>query len=402
MEDSFTVTSKVGWGGRIKNSFAGIIFGLILVAGSCLGLWVNEGRAVKRYEDLKYGEKNCVAIDSAALVADNQGKFVHLSGDATAGSTPSDPKFGIEAAGALKLKREVEMYQWKESSSTSTKKNVGGSETREKTYSYDTEWLSSPEKSADFEYPEGHKNPTSMRFPQHSDSGDPVTVGAFTLSDALLRKLNDYQPMTISSLDSIPEELRADAKLEDGHLYFGADPANPVVGDTRVKFSLVAAGPVSVLAEQGPGGSLVPHQAKHNTLAELMTGSHTADAMFAKAKSNNKMLTWLFRALGFIAMTIGLNLLVKPISVIADVLPFVGNIVGAGLGFIMALLAAVISFVIIAVAWLAYRPLIGGALLIGAALLIFLIVKKSRSKGQTSVGPPALDEAGAGGPPPLS
>lgn len=402
MGDSFSVTSKVGWGGRIKNSFAGIIFGLILVAGSCFGLWINEGRAVKRYEDLKYGEKNCVAIDSATLVADNQGKFVHLSGEAAAGSVPSDPKFGIKAEGALKLRREVEMYQWTESSSTSSKKNVGGSETREKTYNYDQKWSSSLEKSANFERPEGHQNPTSMRFPQFSDTGEPVTVGAFTLSDTFLKKLNDYQPMTIESVESIAEEVRADAKMEAGNLYYGADPANPVVGDTRVKFSQVPAGMVSVLAEQSAGGSLVPHQAPHNTLAELYTGSHTAEAMFAKAKSNNKMLTWLFRALGFIAMTIGLNLLVKPISVIADVLPFVGNIVGAGLGFIMALLAAVISFIIIALAWLAYRPLIGGALLVGAAVLIFLIVKKSRDKGRASDGPPVLDQSAPSGPPPLS
>ena len=124
--------------------------------------------------------------------------------------------------------------------------------------------------------------------------------------------------------------------------------------------------------------------------------------MFAKARTSNKWKTWLFRALGFIAMTFGLNLLVKPISVIADVLPFVGNIVGAGLGFIMALLAAVISFVIIAVAWLAYRPVLGGALLVGAAVLIFLIVKKTRGKDGANDGPPALNEGASSGPPPLS
>ena len=94
---------------------------------------------------------------------------------------------------------------------------------------------------------------------------------------------------------------------------------------------------------------------------------------------------------------LGLNLLVKPISVIADALPFVGNIVGGGLGFIMALFAAVISLIIIAVAWLAYRPLIGGALLVGAAVLIFLIVKKSREKGSDPAPVAATD-----GPPPLS
>lgn len=401
MADSFSVTSNVGWGSRIKNSFGGIIFGLVLVAGACVGLWINEGRAVKRYEDLEYGQKNCVSIDSAAVVADNQGKLVHLSGEAAAGSAPSDPKFGINADGALKLKRSVEMYQWEEIESSNTEKKLGGKTETVTTYSYTKNWHSSLQNSSDFHDPKAPQNPGAMRFQQFSDTGDPITVGAFTLSTTLLNKLNDYQTMNIDSLDSVSAESLADAKLHDGHLYFGADPASPDLGDTRVKFSIVPAGTVSVVAEQSDGGNLVPHQATHDTLAELLTGNHSAEAMFAKAESNNKMMTWLFRALGFIAMTIGLNLLVKPISVIADVVPFVGNIVGAGLGLIMTLLAAVISFIVIAIAWFAYRPLLGGALLAGAGLLIFLIVKKSRDKSSTS-GPPVLEEGAASGPPPLS
>lgn len=122
MADSFSITTKRGWGGRLKNSFVGILVGLALLAGSCLGLWLNEGRAVKRYQDVSYGRDNCVSVGSVAVLAQNQGKLVHITGRSFPGSTPSDPDFGVEAEGAIKLRRDVEMYQWTEKSSGGTEK----------------------------------------------------------------------------------------------------------------------------------------------------------------------------------------------------------------------------------------------------------------------------------------
>ena len=49
-----------------------------------------------------------------------------------------------------------------------------------------------------------------------------------------------------------------------------------------------------------------------------------------------------------------------------------------------------------------FVPVIGGALLLGAAALIFLIIQKSRDKARADNGPPALDEGAPSGPPPLT
>lgn len=115
--------------------------------------------------------------------------------------------------------------------------------------------------------------------------------------------------------------------------------------------------------------------------------------MFAKAEADNKALTWILRFGGFLAMGFGLILLTRPITIIANVLPFVGNIVGAGLGFIMFLIAGVLSFTTIAIAWITYRPSIGISLLLVAGLLVFLIIKKIRSASP--------QVAAVDGPPPL-
>ena len=46
------------------------------------------------------------------------------------------------------------MYQWKETVSSSSQKNLGGSKTTEKTYSYSKEWSSSSVDSSNF-HPRG-------------------------------------------------------------------------------------------------------------------------------------------------------------------------------------------------------------------------------------------------------
>jgi len=387
----FSTTTSQGWGSRLKNSFGGIIFGLILVGGSFVALWLNEGRSVRRYQDLKDGKGNVVSISPEKIDAANEGKLVHFSGPASAGTTPGDSHFGVTSDGALKLRREVEMYQWKENTSSSTTKKTGGSTETTKTYSYEKVWSDSLIRSDSFTRT-GHDNPTRMPFESATEIGSPITVGAFTLSDSLVGRLNDFVPLPLASLEGLNEAATANAKLYEGGLYLGGDPAAPAVGDTRVTFSTVRPGDVSIASQQS-GQTLVPYQSKHNTVELLQTGIHGAEAMFAKAEADNKMFTWFLRVGGFLAMGFGFILLTRPITVIADVLPFVGNIVGAGVGFIMFLLAGVLSFITIAVAWIAYRPVIGFSLLAVAGFLAFLIIKKTRSASP--------QVAAADGPPPL-
>jgi len=58
---------------------------------------------------------------------------IHFTGMATAGSPVSDPVSGI-SAGALKLRRQVEMYQWQQSEKPETRQKIGGGEETTTTY----------------------------------------------------------------------------------------------------------------------------------------------------------------------------------------------------------------------------------------------------------------------------
>jgi hypothetical protein len=95
-------------------------------------------------------------------------------------------------------------------------------------------------------------------------------------------------------------------------------------------------------------------------------------------------------------MMIGLSMIFKVFSVLADVLPFLGSIVEAGTGFIAFLLAGVLSLITIAVAWIVFRPLLGIILLAVAGGLIVLIggkikagkARKTGTAGNTQAVPP--------------
>ncbi|MCI5131023.1 MAG: hypothetical protein D3904_05740 [Candidatus Electrothrix sp. EH2] len=187
----------------------------------------------------------------------------------------------------------------------------------------------------------------------------------------------------------------------EGGFYLGNDPSSPQIGDVRIQFEFVPPVQVSIVAQQS-GSRLKPYHAQAGGDIELLqVGEHSAEAMFQKAQTDNKILTWILRAAGFLLMMIGLSMIFKVFSVLADVLPFLGNIVEAGTGFIAFLLAAVFSLITIAIAWIVFRPLLGILLLAVAVGLIVLIgtkVRASKAKKTGTVG--AADGAGTVPPPP--
>jgi hypothetical protein len=78
---------------------------------------------------------------------------------------------------------------------------------------------------------------------------------------------------------------------------------------------------------------------------------------------------------------VGLGLVFNPLSVLADIIPFLGSIIGAGVWLVAFLLAMAFSLLTISIAWLAYRPLLGVSLLIVSGILVFglkLLPKKEK------------------------
>lgn len=387
MSDSFTETTSQGWMSRIFESIKGVVAGLLLVVLSFPVLWWNEGRSVQTYKSLQEGRGAVVEADADKPAKDHDGRLVHISGGATTDETLQDPQFNVSAK-AIHLRREAQMYQWVEHVETKKEKKVGGGEETTKTYNYSTEWRDRHVSSSDFRIPDGHHNPAEMPYRSESFSAQKVNVSAFALSAGLIQKINGESalPLDDEALEALPAEVRARAKRSGEWLYLGADPSSPAVGDMRVRFTQVQPTEVSVIAKQ-MGPQLSGYKTKAgDTLEMLAIGVVPAQDMFQAAEDSNVMLTWILRLVGFLMMLIGLVLIFRPLSVVADVIPFIGDLVGMGSGVIAFAIAAPLSLLTIAVAWIVYRPLLGVALLLVAVGIGFGLKKVAGKRKSAKEG----------------
>lgn len=370
MSNNFTETTRTSWGKRIMNSFAGIIIGILMFLGSFGTIWWNEGRSVDRIKTLEEGRGIVVSTAAESINSIHQGALVHISGLTSTPDTLSDAQFGVVEQ-ALKLKRKVETYQWKQTSSTKTEKNLGGSETTTTTYSYQKVWSEGLINSSGFKQPAGHTNPASTPYSSQLLQAKNVNLGAYGLSDSYVSQISNYEsyPLTIANLNAMDDNLKKAFKLI-GNEYFFGNSASPEIGAVRVNFSIVKPSEISVVGQQN-SGVIETYKTKNGTLNLLQMKIVTAEAMFDSSESDNTFLTWAVRFGAFLLMWFGLSRILAPIRVIGDVLPLIGRILGAGIGFVTFIIAAILTFITVALAWIFFRPLIGLVLLAIAALFFF-------------------------------
>ncbi|HYM62197.1 MAG TPA: TMEM43 family protein [Thermoanaerobaculia bacterium] len=393
MSDSFSVTTSQSWFGRLFESIKSVLFGGILFIVSFPLLFWNEGRAVRTARSLTEGLGAVVSVPVDAVAPGNEGKLVHVSGAVKTDKPVVDDELAIQAD-AVKLFRNVEMYQWKQSEHSETRKKLGGGSETVTTYDYKLEWAKGRIDSESFKKPEGHENPPAPAFDSKSFVADPVRVGAFTMSKEQIDKLGgavDF-PVEAGAEEKVSKEAAAklssqkdrmplmakDGKFYSG-MYVNGAPA-PKLGDLRISFQVIKPATVSLVGVQ-TAQSFAPFQAKAgDSILLVEDGTHTAAEMFKTAQEQNKVLTWILRVVFFFMMFLGLFLFFRPIAVFADVVPLVGTMLGAGIGLFAFLGAAVLSFITIAIAWVYVRPVLGITLLVIAGAGLFWLIKVGRDK----------------------
>lgn len=379
MPDSFSVTSSKSWFSRLAESIKGVLVGLILFVASFPILFWNEGRAVTTARSLEEGAGAVVSVAPDLVAADNEGKLVHVTGPISTDGPVVDEDLGVEAT-AVKLLRNVSMYQWIEEEKSETRKKLGGGEETVTTYSYKKDWSTSPVDSSSFQVTEGHENPGDFPLPSATFVADPVRLGAFTLTEEQLGQLDEATDLPVDAVaaESLPEGMAA--VVDKGAFYLGANPATPAVGDVRISFQVVNPAQASVVAVQ-TGSSFSPYAAEAgDTILLVEEGAHTSAEMFQTAQSANTVMTWILRGGGFLAMVLGLFLVFRPLSVVGDVVPFIGSLLGLGVGLFALIVGFALSSITIAIAWIFVRPLLGIALLILAVGGIAWLIRANRKK----------------------
>lgn len=386
---SYTETTTTSWFTRIKNALIGILIGIVLILVSIYFLFWNEGRAIQTYRALVEGAGLVVSIDSAKVDAANDGKLVHIAGPVKPNGTPADPNFDVSADGALAVDRQVEMYQWVEKSDSKTEKNLGGSETTTTTYSYSKEWKSSYVDSSDFKRP-GHDNPP-FAVDDSRTAVDSAAVGAFTMTGDTVADLGSETQIKLTGDDvsRIAVAISTDkpAKLNQGDIYLGNSATAPQVGDMKIRFARVDLKEASFVGKQN-GDTLEAYMSSNGREIFLSApGNKDAAAMFKQAQDENTIITWLIRAGGLLGLFIGFKLSMMIFSVLGDVIPFIGSLIGAGTTVISLVLTLIIGPVVIAIGWFAYRPLLA-VIIIGVGVVLAVGFAYLRRKPATTATQP--------------
>ena len=421
LDGSVTEVTSQGWGSRIGGSIKGIGTGITLVLVATGLLWWNEGRSVRTGDAINEAQKVTISMPSVEkLDPAFEGKLVHTHGHATTTLAVSDPLFGIAPPPpVLALERKVEFFQWVEHSQSETRKKLGGGTETVTTYNYETEWVRNPVDSTRFKNPQGHDNTLSIavgaNLQDETFHPSQVDIGAYKLPEFLASSINKPQAfvptLSAEQLEAlrtrlVPQDnslganvaraaleksasgaaeylgdagrvvldtLTGDVKpqlLGDGSLYIGRSPSTPRPGDVRVRWEVTPDTDITIIAKVA-SNTFTSYTASNGTaFSSLAIGNKDMGEMFESERAGNAMMTWMLRALGVAIVIAGFGMILAPLGVLADVIPLLGSIVSAGTGFVSTLLGVAWSFIIIALAWLRFRPLLSIGLLVVAAGLI--------------------------------
>ena len=428
-----------GYGTRVGNSFKAIGTGFILFCIGTALLWWNEGRTVKTEKMLEEVGGSYVEMENPNKKdASLDGELICGSALATTEDSLSDNQFGVGAK-AIALHRRVEYYQWVEDSKESSEDKLGGKEVTTTTYTYSKKWVSQPIESSNFKDPAyQNKNMVLTTVEESEQYAENVKFGAYQLNETLIHMISSREGLDLNINEDLLKELDKNAQtayerfygvkksakqtveqlaettvlsdsakavadslkavndsiiknavnkkdLEYVHLagnvlYFGRVPGSPEVGDVRVTFEKVVPAKVTVMAVVD-GDSFKAFKAKNGKrFQRLVVGKKSGDEIIDIEKETNSMLLWVFRILGVMLVIGGLKGIFGFLETILKVVPFIANIFGRGVGVVCTILGLVWSLIIIAIAWLFYRPILGITLLVIAGVLTWVFAFKGKDK----------------------
>lgn len=365
----------------VKNAVTGIIVGVLLIIVGTVLLIFNEGNNVKNIKTVEEARKELVNAKASPIDVNNEGALVGVNGTLTyLDNYLLDNEFYVSSnTKTVKMVRTVEMYQWDEESDTTDDKT---------TYSYKKVWKGSLISSKSF-HESGHENPSVMPYENLVVYADNVKLGDFNISRDNLEKLTTDKDVQIQNA-SLPSGYTT----SNNYITNSRDYSNPEVGDIRIKYSLVSTDEFSIVAMQ-QGSNLVDYTSSQNKKVHLVSsGIVSGTELINKLEANNNTLKWVLRVLGIALVCFGFASLLSPITQVLNIIPLVGKSISGLLTLMGLMIGFAYSMIVIAVSWIAYRPVLGCALLAIAAGFIIgfsVLFKKCKNKtpevsGDNNVG----------------
>lgn len=415
------------YGGRVKNSFFGFKTGIVMLIIGTITLWNNEGRTAKMTSTLDKVEAIVEEMPYPQTVDPQfNGKVVHTSGFATTADTISDNFLGVKD-NAIAIFTDVEYYQWEEEVQTKTRTNSDGKKVDYKEYHYYKNWVSSPINSSDFnDRRYRDKNFTLLQADETETWAENVTFEAYKLPEGLFKTMTSkhdlmlngkIEPRRLREIDNLclrkceGEEALREALLSQrtdslsrtasdtlggqdrqwpgidlkyvqvrgNMVYLGPNSQEPHIGDVRIYYEKITPDNVSIIAKVvGNTFKEYYNPYEKQTYWKLTNGLHESIEMIDDSRSDNSVYAWTTRILGILLIVGGLKCAFSIIPALFSFIPMLGKIVEKGVGLVCWLVGVIWSILVIGVAWLFYRPVVGVILLLIVAGVIFYMRRKPK------------------------
>jgi len=422
---AYTEKTTTGYGTRVGNSIKATLMGFVIIIGATILLWWNEGRAVKTADMLEDAQGACVEMPNPDKMDKGlDGELVCGTAMANTDEVLTDADFGI-SENAISLSRKVEYFQWVEQSESKSEDKLGGKQETTTTYTYKQEWVSSPVNSADFKDPAYQgKNFTWTTVEDQDVWAEKVSFGAYVLNESLIHSISSTEPVELdvnfqvlqsmnksiadtyarikgnaaaisntvvnaatAAVDSVTTDSLQGNKvdLEFVHqagnvIYYGRTPNAPEVGDVRITFEKTVPAKVTVVSVVD-GNTFKPFVAKNKKKFQtLRMGKKTIEEIFEEENESNTMWTWILRIVGILLVISGFKSLFSFLETLLKVVPFLSSIFAFGVGIICTIVGIVYSLIVIALAWIFYRPVLGIILLVIAGFLVWVFAFNGKKK----------------------
>lgn len=348
-----------GWFGRLSNSVKTVLAGiLLLVCAFPLIAWV-ESRAVDAARFVE--ERNALAVTVPADKIDeaNEGRLVHVIGELTTPDKLTDPLLGVSIP-ALKMERQVEMFQWVEHLHSEVRATASGGKETRAVASYSRQWSAAAVDSSKF-VERGYDNPKERPISDWRDAVTTATLGAFTVPEFLIEQYQALTPVDVTETDlgQIRSELRETFRLHRGMLVNSKEVENPQVGDLRIRLVAARPGVVTVLAMQSGSGfaRYLPNTAGLAPVGVLRNGEVPASVFLDRLAPTTSQWTWWLRGLGAVFVWLGVMSVGGPLTRACSVAPFLSDVVRASGRMFPTVVALFVWACTVSSHWFGLRPM---------------------------------------------
>jgi hypothetical protein len=278
-----------------------LVAGLALVAAGC-GLW-----GLDSWRGSNNDARSAYVTDHARQWLPDGGMPVENGELVVAVGVPlperplADDVTGF-SLNVLRLDRDVEIYQWREQSRTSTDRD-GNSYT---TYSYNKVWSDHAINSFAFDQTMGHRNSGSLPFPDKTFRPQSIRFGDVSLDAAYAGMMGDNSRLDVTRemFDAMPSDLQTKFAIVDGRLF---PNRSPEIGDVRVTYAALTPRQATVVGEYRDG-AIAPATTPAGTISLFRWGNLDLEKVIELEKSESHTLGIVLKILAGAILVGGLLL----------------------------------------------------------------------------------------------